>query len=230
MPTPPDKRAAMKTALDRGPDFVPDDLFDGSRPAQFRALKAYANTISHGRFAALENSFPKTRDAIGKEAFHALAERFLVGEVLARPLRLIGKGFPALLAQDDAVSADLADSEWAMLMAHGAADAPALIPDSIKNESPETLIEISVLRHPATQIVKLRNPSGFSREYPGEGPLLLVTRPDVDVLFARIGEDEAALLAMASEPVKLGRLLEENAAAVTPLINQGALRRAGEQE
>lgn len=220
----------MKTALDRGPDFVPDDLFDGSRPAQFRALKAYANTISHGRYAALENSFPKTREAIGKEAFHALAGRFLVGDVLERPLRIIGGGFPELIADDDPAMADLADSEWAMLMAHGAADADALTTDSIKNETPESLIEINVLRHPAAQIVKLRNPSAFTGEHSGEGPLLLVTRPEVDVLFARIGEDEAALLAKASSPVKLGALLEDNATAVMPLINQGALRRAGEQE
>lgn len=230
MPTPPDKRAAMKTALDRGPDFVPDDLFDGSRPAQFRALKAYANTISHGRYTALENSYPKTREAIGKQAFHRYAEIFLTGEVLSRPLRLIGNGFPALLAQDNPAAADLADSEWAMLLAHGAADAPAITPASIKNETPESLLEINALRHPAAQIVRLRNPSAFPDEHGGEGPLLLVTRPDVEVLFSRVGDEEAAVLAMASEPVKLGRLLEENAAAVTPLVHQGALRRAGKAE
>ncbi len=220
----------MKTALDRGPDFVPDDLFAGSRPAQFRALKAYANTISHGRFAALENSFPKTREAIGKEAFHALAETFLAGEVLMRPIRMIGEGFPALLEMSAPAAADIADSEWAMLMAHGAADAEALTPDAIRHLTPEDLIEVQVVLHPSTQIVRLRNPPRFSGEYAGDGPLLLVTRPAADVLFARIGEAEAALLAMASEPIKLGRLLEVDGAAVMPLINQGALRRAEEQE
>lgn len=230
MPTPPDPRAAMKTALDRGPDFVPEDLFAGSRPAQFRALKAYANTISHGRFAALENTFPKTRAAIGEEAFHALAEQFLTGEVLMRPIRSIGKGFAALLEKEDSIAADLADSEWAMLMAHGAADAPALTPDAIRDLTPESLIEINVLQHPATQFVRLRNPSRFSDEYTGDGPVLLVTRPEASVMFARVGDAEAALLAMASEPIRLGRLLEVDGAAVTPLINQGALCPAEEQQ
>ncbi|NNC47015.1 MAG: DUF2063 domain-containing protein [Sphingomonas sp.] len=230
MPTPPDPRAAMKISLDRGPDFVPENLFAGSRAAQFRALRAYANTISHGRFAALENSFPKTREAIGEEVFHALAEGYLTGEVLMRPIRLIGKGFPARLEKDDPIAADLADSEWAMLMAHGAADAEALTPDAIKNHTPESLVEIKAVQHPATQIVRLRNASRFSYEYAGDGPLLLITRPQASVLFARIGESEAALLAMASEPIMLGRLLEADGPAVTPLINQGALCAAEEQQ
>lgn len=215
---------SLRDAIELGPDHVPNGLFAGSQAAIFRGLRAYANTISHARYVAMEETFPKTRIHMGAEAFHLAASRHLHdAAAVQRPLRLIGEGFAALLAP---AAADMADAEWAYLEAHGAEDAPAILLSALADETPERLVAARVALHPATRLLGLRRPAIFAWDGLSEGDAtyLLVTRPEQEVLFARVGIDEARLIGLARRTITLGELLEEDAAATTTLITVGALR------
>lgn len=220
----PNLQQQMADAIQGGPTCLPDDLLAGTRPSQFRALKAYANTISHARFVALEETYPLTRQHLGEEAFHAVATHFLDGpHPRSQALRLIGDGFAEML--DSAAARDLANIEWAWLESHGAADAPAMLLERLKGISPEKLVEAKVLIHPTARIVALEQPSEhLFPDLSGEGTHVLITRPEADVLVNLAGSAEAHLLALAATPIAFGRLLARNAEAATHLVRSGALR------
>ena len=52
---------AMMRAIDLGPDFAPHDLFSAIPERVMLGLRVHANTISHARLVALEDTFPRTR-------------------------------------------------------------------------------------------------------------------------------------------------------------------------
>ena len=214
----------MMAAIAHGPAYLPDDLLEGSRAAQYRALKAHANTISHARHVALEDTFPRTRTLMGEEAFHEAASRFLTqSEPVSRSLRLIGEGFAALLA--DPAARDLAQVEYAWLEAHGAAEAPAMLLERLKGVGPETLVAAKVRLHPAARLVVLSRPMEFSwDEADGNGAAVLITRPDAEVRVSRAGPRAKTLFELARTPVPFGRLLARNAEAATHFVQCGALR------
>ena len=219
----PDPQTHMFAAITQGPAFLPDDLLEGTRASQYRALKAYANTISHARFVALEDTFPRTRDLMGREAFHALAAAFLdQAEPVSRPLRLIGEGFADTI--EDPAAKDLARIEFAWLEAHGAAEAPAVLLERLKGVSPDTLVNANVVLHPATRSVALARPDALIWEgTSGDGPVILITRPEAQVRVTRVGLHEQTLLELARTPLPFGRLLARNAEAATNLVRAGAL-------
>src|SRR3546814_16788315 len=72
-------QAAIAATLLHGPGHLPADLFAGSDAAVLRGLRVHANTISHARLVALEETFPRTRDHLGEEEFKRLS-RCLVEE------------------------------------------------------------------------------------------------------------------------------------------------------
>lgn len=219
----PSPQAHLLAAIRRGPAFLPQDLLEGSRASQFRALKAHANTISHARFLALEDTYPRTRVLLGDQAFHELASDFLGhSEPISRPLRLIGKGFADTIPE--AVARDLARVEYAWLEAHGAAEAPAVLLERLKAVSPDALVNANVLRHPASRSVPLTRPGAFAwDQVEGDEPVVLITRPEAQVLVSRVGVHEQALLDLARAPVTFGDLLARDAQAATTLVRAGAL-------
>lgn len=217
----PDPQTHLLQAIRQGPAFLPDGLLEGARSAQYRALKAHANGIAHAHHVALEDTYPHTRDYLGAEAFHAAATRFLGDDAPARPLRRIGEGFAAML--DEPRARDRARVEWAWLEAHGAADAPALLLERLRGVTPERLIAAKVRAHPAARCVALED-SGSWPDIGGEGSHLLLTRPEAEVLLARVTRHEAALLSRARTPIPFGVLLSRHADAATTLVRVGALR------
>src|SRR3546814_20089502 len=70
-------QAAIAATLLHGPGHLPADLFAGSDAAVLRGLRVHANTISHARLVALEETFPRTRDYLGEEEFNRLSRRFV---------------------------------------------------------------------------------------------------------------------------------------------------------
>ena len=70
-------QSAMMAALDHGPAHLPDGLFIGSPERVLAGMKVHANTISHARLVALEETFPRTREAIGHDRFNAHSRLFL---------------------------------------------------------------------------------------------------------------------------------------------------------
>ncbi len=70
-----DQRSLLKSLISKGKeqgyltfsevnDHLPDDLFAGPHERVLVGMKVHANTISHARLVALEETFPRTRDVI----------------------------------------------------------------------------------------------------------------------------------------------------------------------
>lgn len=221
----PEAQQKMRDVIAGGPQLLDESLFVGSKAAKLRALRAHANTISHARFVAMEDSFPMLRERMGDESFHAASEAHLQeAAIRALPLRLIGQGFSDRL--DDSQLADLADAEWAMLAAYGAAEAPAIEMSSLRGQTPETLVSARVALHPAAICISLRDPAGFCwPEMPdSDAPHLLITRPTTERRLTQVDDAVLALVERARSAVTMGELLEKNAEGVTTLVTLGALR------
>ena len=71
------QQAAIAATLLRGPAQLPADLFAGGDAAVMRGLRVHANTISHARLVALEETFPRTRDYLGEKEFNRLSRLFV---------------------------------------------------------------------------------------------------------------------------------------------------------
>ncbi|WP_187107739.1 putative DNA-binding domain-containing protein [Sphingomonas xanthus] len=220
----PDAHLAVHGAIAGGPDQLVGDMFAGQRAGQLRALRAHANTISHARHVAMEDSYPRTRQFLGLENFHrASAEHLAAQTTLRRPLRQIGAEFAQRL--DDPAAADLAEVEWAWLESHGASDEPGLTLDVIRGWSAQSLLETRVRPHPAARFIRLRRPNAFRWDHRivGDGPWVLVTRPGLEVMVFRAGAGAMRGAGFAAGGATIAELLEADAAATTMLIQRGAL-------
>jgi hypothetical protein len=226
-------QAAITATLLRGPDHLPADVFAGDSAAVLRGLRVHANTISHARLIALEDTFPRTRDHLGAAEFNRVSRAFIdVGGAQRRSLAQIGAGFPDWLA--DPVAADLARAEWAWLESYHAADAAALALADLDGLSGAGLLALAVRRHPAVRTVTLSRaaaPLVDPRFSPGARALLVV-RPDADVRVLAIDAADAAVLDLAREISPLGNLIAhlvehhpEGGAAIAALIAAGAFER-----
>ena len=119
------EQAAIAATLLQGPDHLPAGLFAGEDAAVLRGLRVHANTISHARLVALEETFPRTRAHLGDADFNRLSRIFVeAGGAEGRALSDIGRDFPGWL--DDPLAADVARVEWAWLESYHAAEAPPL--------------------------------------------------------------------------------------------------------
>lgn len=216
-----DAQAAMRAALAHGPGHCPPDLFAGPVDRILLGLKAHANTIAHARHVALEETFPRTRALLGAERFHALADTYLErGPTVAAPLADIGIGFPALLAGP---ARDLARLEWAWLLAHGAADAPAFDLAAVAQRRADAVASALVARHPAACTLRLRHPGLAFDGVTLDSARVLVTRPALVVAVTAVSRAASRLLASLDQPVALGDLLETDAPGATELVTHGAL-------
>ncbi len=236
---------AMMAAIDHGPAHLPNDLFVGPVERVLAGMRVHANTISHARLIALEDTFPRTLAHLGHAAFNQLARAFVERpEVTAQALTMIGTGFDGFLAaQGHADAADLAWFEWLWLSAYHAADAEPLELSGLAGLTPEALLEVMVEAHPAAVVARL-GPlvrDALKDEVPGiaGADAILVTRPDADVLVAPATHRMADLFAVARNPQFIGNLLgpmrellDEDEDTVTAqmqalvdLINAGAMVR-----
>lgn len=226
-------QAAIATTLLRGPEHLPADLFAGERTAVLRGLRVHANTISHARLVALEDSFPRTRDYLGEVAFNRVSRAFLDGGgAQGRSVVKIGADFPDWLA--DPIAADLARVERAWLESYHAADIPALALANLAGLDEPALLALRVRRHPATRIVSLTHAAAplIDSSFAADARALMVTRPDVTVEMRTIDPADAAALAMADDPTPLGNLIALLAedhpgggAAIAALIGVGAFEK-----
>ncbi len=151
---------SMIAAIDLGPDYVVDSAFLGGRAAALRGLAVHANTISHARLVAIEETFPRTRESLGEERFNALSQTYLDRpRVAAEAHSAIGRHLPAFLGEagyDD--SAALAAFEWAWLEAYHAAEAEALALSGLAGLSEEELLQTCLALHPAARMTRaIRN-------------------------------------------------------------------------
>ncbi len=238
---------AVMQALDHGPVHLPDGLFAGSPERVLAGMKVHANTISHARLVALEQTFPRTRDAIGHDRFNAHSRQFVIEPAAAaRALNDIGAGFDAFLiaAGEDAGAADLARFEWLWLQSYHAADATALALSDLAGIAPDDLLEQALMRHPAAVAAQfaplVHQLIGAEAPAITQADAILITRPDADVLIAPASGLMVTVLRLAQNPRMIGNLLaldselnDDDAApagevmqALADLINAGALIRA----
>lgn len=207
-------QAAMEQALDHGPGHLPASLFAGSPSRILAGMKVHANTISHARLVALEDTFPRTRDLIGHDRFNAHSRLYLEQPgVTAQALAEIGQHFARFLGDhgESAGITDLALFEWRWLAAYHAADTDALCLADLAGVEPAALMEVKVMRHPAAHVSLFdrRVHDLIGQEVPGlaEADAILVCRPFAEVLVAPSTRLMAALLQFAEKPTSIGNLL-----------------------
>ncbi len=238
---------AVMRALDRGPDFLPAALFAGSPERILAGMKVHANTISHARLIALEDTFPRTRELIGHERFNEHSRHYLEQPgVTGLDLPHLGLGFSGFLSdrKESAGVTDLARFEWLWLAAYHAADAVPLQLADLAGIAPNALMEVSLMRHPAARL------SRFDRlvhdvigcEVPDlvEAQAILISRPHAEVLVSAASPAMQAMLGVAETSVTIGHLLAPSSEARDPngdeatesmepllaLLNAGALTRS----
>lgn len=218
----------MRGALAHGPGHCPPDLFAGPVDRILLGLKAHANTISHARHVAMEDTFPRTRVALGAENFHELAGHYLErGQALHLPFTQIGRAFPEIL---DGLACDLARIEWAWFEVHGATDAIAFDLDAITGLTAEQVASSRVVRHPAARMASVDHPGIVFDGVPLNGGHALITRPSLNVCVTAVGDGVAQLFILLERPLLLGEMLETDAAATTQLVTSGTLMLAPETD
>ena len=208
---------AMIAAIDKGPAFIEDEAFRGGRAAAMRGLSVHANTISHARLVALEDTFPRTRAHLGDARFNTLSRAFMEHEqAIAEPLSTIGRHFPSHLAR--AESADvgaLAAFEWSWLETYHAADHEPLKLADFAGAEEERLLATIVARHPAARLAPAGAALFLKDEAPGadeRAPLegakaILLTRPHAEVLVNPATLRMVQLFTMLDNPQPICNLL-----------------------
>ncbi|MBV1916939.1 MAG: DNA-binding domain-containing protein [Sphingomonadaceae bacterium] len=186
---------SMMEALEQGPDFVDYDAFLGPQHAVMRGFSVHANTISHARLVALEETFPRTRQALGDARFNALSREFSeTAACSAQPLATIGREFAnCLSAHDERELACLARFEWAWLESYHAAEMNALALTELARLPEEGLLATCVALHPAARLAGPVSDAGFAEEFPdvANAPAVLLTRPQSEVLICTASQTMA---------------------------------------
>ena len=200
----PDAQAHFARTIALGPSACPPGLFAGDEARVLRGLKVHANTISHARLVALEDSFPRTREAIGEARFNALSHGYVeAGHGRAASLGQLGGDFPEWLASagEPALACGWARFEWAWLQSYHAPEASAFTAPELAALGEAGLPALRLMPHPAARIIADGAGLADALGLPGEGENLLIARPEAEVLVYRIDEAASALLAIfASAP------------------------------
>ncbi|PAL19835.1 putative DNA-binding domain-containing protein [Sphingopyxis sp. GW247-27LB] len=207
-------QTTVMKALDRGPDFLPDHLFAGTRARVLTGMKVHANTISHARLVALEDTFPRTRQWLGHDLFNEHSRLYLEQPgVTTRTLARIGDQFPGHLASrgESRMAIDIARFEWLWLEAYHAAEAPWLNLTDLAGIEPQALMDLAIKAHPAASsgrfdpVVKRL----IGEEVPGmaDAHAILLTRPEAQVLVSPATADMRVIFCATEIPVTIGNLL-----------------------
>ena len=187
MPTLADQLGNFVDTINQGPDALDPNLFTGPQDRIILGLKAHANTISHARLIALEETFPMLRNMVGDDVFNALSRAYTETEAgRASDSNMIGAGFFEFLDTRslDAAATDLAQIEWAWLTCYNAAEAEILETASLATLDEEAMLALPVRRHPAAQMVTLNAPLSAELSELGDTSdtaAILITRPQSEV-------------------------------------------------
>lgn len=230
----------MIAALDRGPDHIKAADFAGGRQAALRGLKVHANTISHARLVALEETFPRTRKAIGEEEFNTVSRSFIETAPAREATHTqIGAAFPEHL-EDAGVDPEpiaLARFEWLWLEAYHAPEAIPLSLADLAGLDEPALLAIAVALHPAARIAPGETAPLLENQALEGTHAILITRPEADVLIHPGCITLARQSAMLGKTRTIGNLLDAGdepggkgaLEALMHLINAGALTRPQEE-
>lgn len=237
----PEVQANFIRTINDGPDALLPGLFADQLDRVMLGLKAHANTISHARLVALEESFLRTRAAMGEAEFSAISRSFCETAIArSAPTNQIGTDFASFLSVSDFWPGlvDLARIEWAWLQSYHAAEAPAMTLADLSAAGAVQMLNIRVDVHPAAQLVKLQ--LGEFRLIEELGVVnaggILVTRPDAEVKLSAVEPIVLRLFEEALQGCKVCNLIElaveecdeqEALAPIITLISAGALVQRG---
>lgn len=238
-----DDQARFIAVLQQGPIAYPHGLFADPPERVLLGLKAHANTISHARLVALEETYPRTRDRLGEAGFNAVSRDFIERpDVRPRKLMALGEHFADFLDEQgsDAAAVDLARIEWAWLQSYHAAEAEALQLADLAGLDEPGLLELGLMLHPAARLIETRTELGDLMPELAEiaAPAmrqLLITRPAHEVLLHPLADVPARLLADTLFPATMGNLLgraiehageAEALPAIFALVGAGGLVRS----
>ena len=224
--------------INDGPDRLDPALFAGPPDRILLGLKAHANTISHARIVALEETFPLTRQHLGDAAFNELAREFVETDAArASDANRIGLGFPICMSHP--ATKELAQIEWAWLESYHAAEAAPLTLGDLASLDEAALLALPIAPHPSARTVTVSAPIASAlQELSGEQTAaILCVRPDAEVRLVPLDAIQLAVFAAsAQKSASLGNLLTvalEQAGEQAPLepilhlIGAGALTKAG---
>ncbi|WP_164117804.1 putative DNA-binding domain-containing protein [Sphingorhabdus sp. Alg239-R122] len=193
--------------LHNGPGHCPEDLFAGSSSRAIMGLKAHANTVSHARLVAMEETYPRTMqrlDALNEEGFfNAICRDFIEREdVKTQAMMDIGHGFADYLAmlECDAASIDLAAIEMRWLESYHAADASPLTMQHIAALEEEALMALPLCIHPSLRVTQLTAlPAEELTELVEyhDAAAVATLRPEAQVFYHPWPAETAALVAFA---------------------------------
>jgi hypothetical protein len=207
-------QARFIAVLQQGPEAFPHGLFADSPERALLGLRAHANTISHARLVALEETFPRTLERMGHATFNARSREFAeLPHVRVRKLMQLGQGFGDFLAVrgEDAECADLAAIEWAWLEAYHSAEAATLRLTDLAGLDEAALLALPIAIHPAARIVGLASAAHVLlpelAAAPPKARHVLITRLDADVYLRALASLEAVLAEAVENAGVLGNLL-----------------------
>jgi hypothetical protein len=224
--------------INDGPDRLDPTLFAGLPDRILLGLKAHANTISHARIVALEETFPLTRQHLGDTAFNAIARDFVeTNTARASDANRIGLGFPDHLS--DPATRELAQIEWAWLESYHAAEAVPLTLGDLAALEEAALLALPVAPHPSARTVTISAPIASAlQELAGQQPAaILCVRPEAEVRLVPLDAVQLAVFAASAQKnASLGNLLavaleqageQARLEPILHLIGAGALIKAG---
>lgn len=200
--------------INQGPNALDPNLFSGPIDRIMLGLKAHANTISHARLIALEETFPMTRESIGDDIFNQLSRDFIeISDTKSRDNGQLGEHFSAFMTQHDMdpTHADLAAIEWYWLESYNAQDAQSLTLEGLSAFDEETLLSQNVTWHPSLRLVTLQAdiPQALAqlRGVIDNPHSVMILRPDVQVNLLPIDAVTDQIVHEAKNIVPLGNLL-----------------------
>lgn len=236
-------QARFIAVLQQGPSAFPEGLFADTPDRALLGLRAHANTISHARLIALEETYPRTREHLGEARFNAVSRNFIERpDVRRRKLMGLGEGLADYLADQvhDAAAVDLARIEWAWLQSYHAAETEALELADLAGLDEQGLLDLGLALHPAARLIEAQTPLAPLMPELAESAApdmrhLLITRPAAEVLLHPMAALCAELLTQAQFPVTMGNLMAaaierageaEALPAIFALVGAGALVRS----
>lgn len=234
----PDMQQAMSRAIRRGPGHIPYGLFAGDARRVLLGFAIHANTVSHARLTALEDTFPRALAYAGRERFNAWARAYVeAGHGAGEPLADIGCDFGGWLEREGECDAGcFARFDWAWLESYRAAEGEALTLALLTACDEVRLLAMSVSLHPATRLVTsgtvLCTALGIAT-----APHVLIVRPEADVNVLAADGAMASFCQQAAGGVTIGSAFEALAqdhettailGAVQALFAAGALIPTGD--
>ena len=232
-----DMQSAFAAAIRHGPDHVQFGDFEGDQHRIKMGFAVYANTISHGRLVALEQTFPQTLEFLGDETFNTLSRNFVeAGGGSHAPLSELGEQFPHWLEQQGQVQgAQFARFEWNWLESYRAEEAEPLTREDLAQLDENRLLSMVIARHPAARLVEAEEAICRAIGLPESTSKILIARPNADVLVHSSSAESTSCIetltvskTVAEVLEKLSEDFDEEAIlpAVLHLVDAGALAQA----